>query len=183
MTKQLLNPRQKQLVEDHLYLVERMLKRHNRLYGRSPVTEWDDLYQTGCLALCRAAQHRDPKLPFAPYACRAIQNAMIDYSVQISRYHQIHGPWEDFLEVADDNPPDPLQFLQETEILEILKDRHASSTGVVRKGIYSLVRKSMGYSSTDISRDFQVSSNSVRAWMSLAAKQLRADEDLKQFAS
>ena len=108
---------------------------------------------------------------------------MIDYSVQISRYHQIHGPWEDFLEVADDNPPDPLQFLQETKILEILKDRHASSTGVVRKGIYSLVRKSMGYSSTDISRDFQVSSNSIRAWMSLAAKQLRADEELKQFAS
>lgn len=183
MTQQLLNPVQKQLVEEHLYLVERMVKRHNRIYGKAPALEWEDLYQTGCLALCRAAQHCDLRLPFAPYACRAIRNALIDYSIQNSRYHQMHGPLEDFLEIPDSNPLDPQQLLQETEILEILKNKQQNSTGVVRKGIYSLVRKSMGFSSADISKDFQVSSNLVRAWMSLAAKKLREDTELQLFAS
>ena len=42
------------------------------------------------------------------------------------------------------------------------------------------MKKSEGYNSVDISKDFSVSPNSVRAWMSLAAKYLREDTELNQ---
>ena len=79
MAKYSLMPDQQKLVEEHLYLVEIAVKQYVHAFGRTPGIEWDDLYQTGCLALCNAAHCYNPEFPFPPYASKAIRNALHDY--------------------------------------------------------------------------------------------------------
>ena len=59
-----------------------------------------------------------------------------------------------------------------------LKTQGSYTTGVVQKGILSLLKKAEGYTSTELSKEFGTSHNSVRAWMSLAAKKLRQEPEL-----
>ena len=91
MTKYFLMPDQQKLVEEHLYLVEIAVKKYIHAFGRTPGIEWDDLYQSGCLALCNAAHCYNPDFPFPPYASKAIRNALHDYCRSTVQYH-IHKP-------------------------------------------------------------------------------------------
>ena len=180
MAKYSLMPDQQKLVEDYLYLVEIAVKQYIHTFGRTPGIEWDDLYQTGCLALCNAAHCYNPEFPFPPYASKAIRNALHDYCRSTVQYHKLLCPLDDTPEPQDTVAVEPFTVIHGTQIAEILQQRQRDSKGVVQKGIYSLMKKSEGYNSVDISKDFGVSPNSVRAWMSLAAKYLREDTELNQ---
>ena len=72
---------------------------------------------------------------------------------------------------------------QRLETFQYLKKQQQNSSGAVQKGIYCLMQKSQGYTSTDLSHHFGVKSNLVRAWMSLAAKELRQDAVLHELLS
>ena len=56
-----LNDLQRQRVEDHLALVEQVLRRSIKTNETVDGMGHDDLYQEGCIALCRAAvSYREP---------------------------------------------------------------------------------------------------------------------------
>ena len=70
---------QKQLVTTHLSLVPRMVRALTRSFSHLSQDEFDELTQTGYLALCNAAMKCSPTQPFPPYARAAIRNAIYDY--------------------------------------------------------------------------------------------------------
>ena len=64
-----LNDLQRQRVEDHLALVEQVLRRSISVNESVDGMGHDDLYQEGCIALCRAsASYREEMGAFPAYA-------------------------------------------------------------------------------------------------------------------
>ncbi|MDD2980957.1 MAG: sigma-70 family RNA polymerase sigma factor [Hespellia sp.] len=187
-----LTPQQQTLVEEHLPLVSKVLKEQISYDQSIPGIEYHDLYQAGCLALCKAALCYDPQKPFTPYAATVIRHAVIDYCKKCT-YHckQMYYPRDtisedqtiwDILEDMDQEK-NPLTHAETAEALTYLENAAKKSHGSLRNGIYSLLQKVYGRNSTDISKQFGVTSNTVRAWMSLATKELRNNPELYDLLS
>ena len=72
-----MTPAQKQLAEDHMDLVPKIIR---SMTNGSPLTseQRQELCQIGYLALCRAAFSCGEGFPFTPYAAAAIRNAIYD---------------------------------------------------------------------------------------------------------
>lgn len=70
-----LNELQRRRVEDHLALVEQVLRRSIKTNETVDGMGHDDLYQEGCIALCRAAvSYREEMGAFPAYARTVIRN-------------------------------------------------------------------------------------------------------------
>ena len=70
-----LNDLQRQRVEEHLALVEQVLRRSIKTNETVDGMGHDDLYQEGCIALCRAAvSYREEMGAFPAYARTVIRN-------------------------------------------------------------------------------------------------------------
>ena len=188
--KRRLTTEQQELVEKHLELIGKVITKYICPNYSNPDMEWNDLYQTGCLALCKAALSYDEERPFAPYAIRIIRNALTDYCRAANRQHlpSLDEPVsedstiKDFLasNLEDDTA---YQLLCASETMNYLKEQQQLCSGVIQKGISCLIWKAQGYSSVDLSRYYGTSSNSIRAWMSHAAKKLRTERKLYDLLS
>ena len=74
-----LNDLQRQRVEEHLALVEQVLRRSIKTNETVDGMGHDDLYQEGCIALCRAAvSYREEMGAFPAYARTVIRNYLLD---------------------------------------------------------------------------------------------------------
>lgn len=144
-----------------------------------------------CLALCRAALSYDGKRPFEPYAIRAVRNALMDYCRMANRQVNCsldepvasgNSTLKDFFEVEADGES-AYERLRTSEAFAYLKEQQRQYTGVVQKGISCLIWRAQGYNSKDLSQYFDTSTNSVRAWMSHAAKVLRTEQQLYDLLS
>ena len=187
-----LNETQRQMVSDALPLVEETIRNYIFSDRNKPDMNYNDLYQTGCLALCRAAIRYDNTKPFEPYARRAVHNGLIDYCrmANVQPICILDEPVLSDLEstTAKDmlTYPDSEDFYQHcrrAEAILYLKKQQQDSSGGVQKGIYCLLKKAQGYTSHDMSVFFGVRANNIRAWMSLAAKKLRQDVTLHELLS
>ena len=76
---------QKQLVEDYLDLVPRMVNAMTHPHTGTTAEEKEELCQIGYLALCRAASMCRPGSRFKPYAMAAIRHAFYSYWKGIAR--------------------------------------------------------------------------------------------------
>ena len=76
--KYILTPKQQKLVEGNLDLADILLRTKIRPNETIRGMEFEELYQCGCLALCRAAATYDHSTQFRTYASRVLYNAMID---------------------------------------------------------------------------------------------------------
>lgn len=189
--KDRLTPAQQELVKKHLKLVDKVITKYITLNASRPDMDWNDLHQTGCLALCRASLSYDGERPFEPYAIRCIRNALTDQCRMANRQAACYldepvsedgSTVKDFL--ASERVEDTgYQNLQISEAIRYLKEQQLQYGGVVQKGITCLIWKSLGYNSADLSRHFDVSANCVRAWMSHAAKKLRTEKQLYDLLS
>ena len=76
--KYILTPDQQKLVEENLDLADILLRMKIHPNETIRGMEFEELYQCGCLALCRAAATYDYSTQFRTYASRVVYNAMID---------------------------------------------------------------------------------------------------------
>ena len=74
----ILNEKQQEMVEQHLDLVSIIIHKYIRTNEQVRGLEYEDLYQYGCLALCKAAYHFDGRVKFATFAGTVIRNALLD---------------------------------------------------------------------------------------------------------
>ncbi len=145
---------------------------------------YDDLYQEGSVALCRAAASYDGfSAQFATYASTLIRNHLLDCCKAVST-RQKHclpvGPG-----FADDGHspslPEPSvedgidHLIDRMDTAALLGSYKEAYSGVARLGIEALELKARGFSGADIARLYHTKPNHVGAWISRAAKKLRAD--------
>ncbi len=180
---------QKQLVEEHLYLVPMMVSAMTRSYSQLSKEESEELTQIGCLALCRAAVYCDPDRDFAPYAKTAIRHAIYDYWRQC-RWQKEHccsldellsnnqdSGYEQYLAIPAYEAQTEQEGLASCYLayLDVLSSKSSTS---IQKGIATLQLQQQGYKSTELARLYGVPANHIRAWQSKARKKLQQDQEL-----
>ena len=186
----IMNYEQKQLVTAHLSLVPRMVRALTRSFSHLTQDEFDELTQTGYLALCNAAMKCSPTQPFPPYARAAVRNAIYDYWRDCRKRKNAFCSLDAILTAEDGSTYEPEFMLYKTDALSpeqavlskesasYLKRLECTGSKHLKKGIISLRLQQNGYTSTEVAKLYNVPSNHVRAWQSKARKQLREDQEL-----
>ena len=181
-----LTPAQQTLVEQNMKLIKRTISSSIGTNEGACGLDFNDLYQEGAIALCRAAATYDGvSAKFATYASTLIRNHLLD-CCRAANAWQKHlcsvpvGP-------AFDDDENPSSFLESTpdyqtarqmdqiEAASLLAYYKKEYSGVTRLGIEALELKARGFSGTDIARLYQTRPNNVGAWISRARTKLKKD--------
>ncbi len=174
---------QQQLVETNLEAVIWAIRDGIHPSESIPGLGYNDLYQEGCVWLCRAAQSFEPgRAQFATYAKKVIRNGLLSYCrAQCGRQSHLSPLSAD--EISDSaiaqltmEPGEQETQLAETEILDLLRSHAAKYSGVARLGIEALSLKATGMSIAEIAALYDVPPSHVGAWISRGKQKLRQDE-------
>ncbi len=184
-----LTPAQQALVEQNLELVKRTILRYIKtnegVYGLG----YDDLFQEGSVALCRAAATYDGvSAQFATYASTLIRNHLLDCCKAASAQQKHLCELPIGFGFADEESPPSVpepsvedgidHLIDQMDTAALLAFYKEAYSGVARLGIEALELKTRGFSGADIARLYHTEPNHVGAWISRAAKKLRADAAL-----
>mgnify|MGYP001042230041 CR=1 FL=1 len=187
-----LNDLQRRRVEDHLALVEQVLRHSIKTNETVDGMGHDDLYQEGCIWLCKAAISFDEtrNIKFATYAEKVVTNGLRTYCRLMCGKQKHHislpvqsEPDEDGLSMeqlsSEDNTLDKL--LEEQDICMLLQNCKRQYTGTARLGIEAIEWKVKGLSGAEIAKMYGVKPNLVGAWISRAAGRLKQNRDFMQY--
>lgn len=173
--KYILTREQQKLVEENLDLADILLR--TKIHPNETIRgmEFDELYQCGCLALCRAAATYDHSTQFRTYASRVVYNAMID---QCRNAQKHYGNTLSFDAAIGDEDDSHQTFLQDAgtvddvvlagELWKMLDEAKRTHKGAVLKGIEAIELQLKGYSGAEIARMYGVKNNNVTSWISKA---------------
>lgn len=178
-----LNDSQRRLAEQNLNIVSRVIYRHIIVNETLVGFEYDDLYQEGCIWLCKAAASFQPEkgVPFTVYAETVVANGLRTYcrlmggkqkwSCCISLYSD-----SDILRSTLEQIPDTTyqedKMLADMDVMQLLHRLKRQYTGTARLGIEAIELKVKGYSGKEIAAMYGVKPNLVGAWISRAKQKL-----------
>ena len=182
-----MTPRQRQLAEEHMDLVPRMVAALTKGFPLNS-DQRRELCQTGYLALCRAAVSYREGSDFPPYANTAIRNAIYDsWRRDIREKDRLCPLPEDQPDPfcggpgpsAPEEGPDAFFLsLKDTEAGAYLETLKAAQCSTIQKGIEALCFQMEGYSSKELSAHYRAPANHIRAWQSKARRFLAKDATL-----
>ena len=153
-----LNDLQRQRVEDHLALVEQVLRRSIKTNETVDGMGHDDLYQEGCIALCRASvSYREEMGAFPAYARTVIRNYLLDRcrEIQSARKNLPLVSLDAFAEMGVPEPVSPfhtedlISDVSSSTLLSHFRNRYH---GTARLGIKAMELRVRGYSCADIAK-------------------------------
>ena len=148
-----LNDEQRILVEENMGLVGKVIKDCLQNPSAQGCYTYDDLFQIGCIGLCKAAQTDRPgRGAFSTYAYILIRNEIYNELERGTRYAREVSSC--YLELEDD--PRQEDYEQQLRC----------------RGIRALRMMCDGYSCREISAHYDTTPNNITAWMSKARKYL-----------
>lgn len=178
-----LTAEQREQVEQNLHLVSKTISRFITTHNDIPGMEYDDLYQIGCLALCKAAQsyRASGKASFATYAGVVIRNRLYDHCRHVNHL-QSHILYLDS-SLKEDEPGCFLDYAvsehpanrTDSLLFSLLLTKKEEYGGIAAKGIDALLLKANGFSGKEIAKMYRVKPNHVSAWISRANSRLRRE--------
>lgn len=174
-----LNKVQISLVEENIAVINTVIfKRiiyNNNTYG----LEYDDLYQEGCLLLCKAAMKydEDKNCSFKSFAYVVVLNGLISYCRKINKKNKDESLYvQTQKEMSCTNlisHKDLQEQIDECDIICFLENIKKQYSGTTRLGIEALEWKVKGFSGSEIAKIYNVTPNNVGAWISRALKKLK----------
>jgi RNA polymerase sigma factor (sigma-70 family) len=173
------------LIEENLDVVKGVIFKHIDVRENLHGFAYDDLFQEGCVWLCKAAATYNPKTAkFRTYAKAVVKNGLISYCRKMyaaqKRFARPEGlsdagDGSSFIEsIAGADTYTPL--ISQVDTLNLLESVKLEYNGIARKGIEALEWKIKGYSGSEIAQMYGVKPNLVGAWISRAAQKLRQNE-------
>lgn len=179
------NPHQQDLVAQNLAVVHWVIHDYIHVNPFIYGLEYDDLFQEGCIWLCKAAvtYQDDGAAQFPTYAKRVIRNGLFAYCKKVCEKNKkcsrlILGEHGELAADGEALPFEADDFDTQMSLLETLSLLEASKQdydGVARLGIEALALKIQGMRVTDIAKRYQVPPSHVGAWISRAISKLRGD--------
>lgn len=170
----ILTPEQRKVVEDNLGLVGKVIK-DKRCWSDSGFFTYDDLFQIGCIGLCKAAA-TDKGGCFSTYAYRVIWNEICDALRSAARLVSMETelvPGAKLSHVVSEGEP-----LSRVALKDAMMSAIVMANPTERKGIESLMLMEAGYSCREIGERVSKPANTVSAWVSKARKYLRGRNDI-----
>lgn len=175
-----LTPWQKQVVEDNMGLVGKVIKDKVRGIGQPGTPEYNDLFQIGCIGLIKAVA-TDKGGCLSTYAYRLIWNEICDELVRNTRL-VLNEQAADTIEILSQTPEQALDPLETIDLRNILQQSKMQAPGGTARGIDCLKLSIQGYSSEEIGAIIGADSGTVRMWMARARKYLKRIPELQQCA-
>lgn len=169
-----LTEEQRVKVEENMGLVGKVIKDCVHTLDKGCIYTYDDLFQIGCIGLCKAAQTDQSRhtSAFSTYAYCLIRNEIytqLEYATR-RRREQATDPAELPCGVIDEN-------LEEREacqeLMGLLDQAEATATGTTAKGIRAIRMRIDGYSNKEIGVLLSAPANHVTAWVSKARNHIR----------
>lgn len=162
-------------VEENMGLVGKVIQDCVHTLSRGCIYDYDDLFQIGCIGLCKAAQTDLPghAVAFSTYAYHLIRNEIytqLEYATRRGR-ELATDPDEMPCTVLNDETPEQREAC--LNLFHLLDQAEASATGVTAKGLQAIRLLNEGYSNREIGERFGVPANHVTAWVARARKCLR----------
>ena len=149
--------------------------------GNGDFCTYDDLFQIGCIGLCKAAA-TDKGGTFSTYAYRLIWHELCDALVQSTKRYADEV-------VADVTPyissePESGEFLSglRMDLSHALSSARKDAPPSTAKGIDAMILMSQGYTSSEVGERMGASAKLVCAWVSKARKFLRACPEMETIA-
>jgi RNA polymerase sigma factor (sigma-70 family) len=169
-------------VEKNLGLVGKVIKDKVHDTNQCGIYTYDDLYQIGCIGLCKAAA-TDKGGTFSTYAYRLIWNEICDALIYANRRKETEIAVDyDTLAYRAGNEPDGSGLLWDMlysadsilypELKVTIEEAKKNAAPTVQKGIDALLLMADGYSCREIGERYGVEPNVVTAWVSKARKYL-----------
>lgn len=186
-----MDKKQQRLVEDNLQVVKLAIHKNiivnDSLYG----FEYDDLYQEGCIWLCKAAVSFDKtrNVKFSTYAERVVINGLRTYCRLMcskQKHHillPIQKDQDDEAFSLDQIPAEDTleQLFEEQDIYILLQSMKQQYSGTIRLGIEAIEWKVKGLSGAEIAKMYGVKPNLVGAWIVRAASKLKKNSDFMKY--
>jgi RNA polymerase sigma factor (sigma-70 family) len=183
---------QQLLVEENMELVKRTIFRCIKINENVCGLGYDDLYQEGAVALCRAAATYDGvSAQFATYATTLIHNHLLDCCKAANAQQKHLSSLPVAPAFSDDEHPPSIrepsvkdetdELIDRMDSAELLARYKRAYSGIARLGIEALELKIKGFSGADIARLYNTEPNHVGAWISRAAKKMKADAAVHRF--
>lgn len=171
-----LTEEQRMKVEENMGLVGQVIQDCVHTLGKGSMYDYNDLFQIGCIGLCKAAQTDRPgyAVAFSTYAYRLIRNEIytqLEYATRRGR-EVATDPDEMPCVVLDDETPEQREAC--LSLLHLLDQAEAGATGVTAKGLQAIRLLIEGYSNREIGERFGVPANHVTAWVTRARKYLKS---------
>lgn len=174
-----LTPEQMRVVEENMGLVGKVIKDKVHGLGQAGTPEYDDLFQTGCIGLCKAAA-TDKGGRFSTYAYRLIWNEICDELARSTRLVQ-KEQGSDTIDAVVDTETGGRDELYTSELRHTLRQAKSNAAGVTAKGIACLELTIQGYNSQEIAKLFKTEAATVRMWMTKARRYLQSIPELKEY--
>ena len=167
-----LTEEQRGQVEANIGLIGTGLK--DKLRGSSALGVYthEDLFQIGCVGLCKAVAEDKKTGCFSTFAYRLIWNEICDALVLGNRYAMHEAPTEDL----SDTHPTASEFASSNSRLELEELQRRLSRDApagIRKGMQVLILKAHGYTSKEIGVQLQLPANAVRTLASRTRAYIR----------
>ncbi len=181
---------QQKIVENNLFIVSKAIKENiivnESIFGFA----YDDLFQEGCIWLCKAVitydNSKDTKLE--TYAYKVVSNGLRTYCRLTcgKQKHYMSVPIhteEDGCFALDQLPDEDCfeAYISELETFEILCKMKRQYSGSVKLGIEAIEWKVKGFSGREIAEMYGVKPNLVGAWISRASLKLKENEEFMRF--
>ena len=179
-----LNYDQKKMVEDHLTIIDQVIKKKLRIKNGVCGLEYDDLYQIGAIGLCKAAAHyrKMPGAKYETYAFEVVKNTILDHLRNVFRRQDAYTLFlqEKELYICGNYEIDPDEALHVQITMQALSDSKERYSDCVKTGIDAIALKVQGYKGVDIADKFGVKQNYLAACISRAQKYLKQDKKFLQ---
>lgn len=172
---------QQKKVEENMGLVGQVIKDKVHGINQMGFFTYDDLFQTGCIGLCKAVATDNGKCEFSTYAYRLIWNAICDRLIYATRRKNKEELSEDTGAIFTGKTQDDIEL--KITLQAALDKARETANPTVKKGIDALILMSEGFSAKEIGESFDAAANLVTAWVSKARKFLREREDLQELAA
>lgn len=175
--------KEQRLVEEHLGLVKTIVKSTMSINENIQGLGYEDLYQTGCEALCNAAINYEEGrgASFTTFADVVIKNSLISHCRKVGRVQlplsYLDAPLNEdgSLTYGDTLRDEHDHALSDKETFCMLSQMEKQFTGIAKKGVEALRLKYMGHTGTEIAGYYGVKPNHVAAWISRALNKMRVE--------
>lgn len=175
-----LNEKERQLVEDNINLVHKVINDKVKCMNLISAYSREDLFQIGCIGLCKAVA-TDKGGCFSTYAYRLIWNEICDALIKNSRKWSNEIAEEELPEDKYNNPDDEAECM--IMLYNIINESGNEIPPSTRKGIEALLLMEEGYTCREIGYKYGVNANLITAWISKARKYLCSIAELKELAA
>ena len=174
-----MTPKQQKMVEENMGLVGKVIKDKVHGLGQPGTPSYDDLFQTGCIGLCKAAV-TDKGGCFSTYAYRLIWNEICDELARCTRLIQ-KEQGSDTIDAVVDAGSQEVNPLHTSELRQLLQQAKTNASCAAAKGIACLELTIQGYNSREIAKMFNTGDGTIRVWISKARRYLQSIPELQEY--